>query len=241
MPQRIIIIGATSGIGKKMAEMYVKQGHRVGVTGRRDHLLQELKEKFPGQVETENFDVTKNENISRIKSLIDKLGGLDMLVISAGWGQPADELLWDIDEKVLKTNVTGFIEIANWTFNYFIQQNSGQLATISSIAANRGSGWAPAYAASKSFQSVYFEGLAIKARRLKKNVYVTCIEPGFVNTKMAHGGDKMFWIVPVEKAARQIVRSLSQKKRKVYISRRWWIIAKLMRLMPYFIYKRLGA
>jgi short-subunit dehydrogenase len=241
MLNKIIIIGATSGIGRKMAEIYCERGYKVGVTGRREHLLKELKEKFPEHIETECFDVTKNENISRIKSLIHKLGGLDMLVISAGWGQPAEELLWDIDEKVLKTNVTGFIEMANWTFNYFVQQNSGHLATISSIAANRGSGWAPAYAASKSFQSVYFEGLAIKARRLRKNIHVTCIEPGFVNTKMAHGGNKMFWVVPADKAARQIVRSLSRKKRKVYISRRWWIIAKLMRLIPFFIYKRLGA
>lgn len=240
MSLRIIIVGASSGIGRKMAELYVGQGHKVGVTGRRKHLLEELKEKFPDRIETECFDVTQNENLSSLASLISKLGGLDMLVISAGWGQPADELLWEIDEKVLKTNVTGFIEIANWSFNYFARQNSGHLVTISSVAANRGSGWAPAYAASKSFQSVYFEGLAIKAKRLKKNILITCIEPGFVNTKMAHGGDKMFWIVPVEKAARQIIHSLSQKKRKVYISRRWWIIARLMRWMPYWIYRKFG-
>jgi short-subunit dehydrogenase len=56
--------------------------------------------------------------------------------------------------------------------------------------------------------------LSIKARRLKKNISITCIEPGFVNTKMAHGGDKMFWIVPVEKAARQILRGIGGKKKK---------------------------
>jgi hypothetical protein len=47
--------------------------------------------------------------------------------------------------------------------------------------------------------------------------------------------------VPVEKAAGQIVRAIERKKRKVYISRRWWIIAKLMRVFPYFIYRRLGT
>jgi short-subunit dehydrogenase len=203
-------------------------------------LLEEIKNQFPGQVEYECFDVTGRDNIAHLQNLINKLGGLDLLVISAGWGQPSDDLKWDIDKKVFETNVAGFIEIAHWTFNYFIQQNSGHLATISSIAANRGSGWAPAYAASKIFQSTYFEGLSIKARRMKKNITVTCIEPGFVNTKMAHGGDKMFWILPVEKAARQIVLSIAQKKRKVYISRRWWIIAKLMRWMPYWIYRKLG-
>ncbi|HNC38508.1 MAG TPA: hypothetical protein PK492_04040, partial [Chitinophagaceae bacterium] len=98
----------------------------------------------------------------------------------------------------------------------------------------------PAYAASKAFESIYCEGLSIKARKLKKEIYITCIEPGFVNTDMAHGGDKMFWIAPVEKASRQIIKAIEKKKRKVYITKRWWLIAKLMRLLPYWIYRKLG-
>jgi short-subunit dehydrogenase len=58
---------------------------------------------------------------------------------------------------------------------------------------------------------------------------------------MAKGGNKMFWVVPVEKAAKQIIRAIERKKRKAYISRRWWIVAKLMRWMPFFIYKRIGS
>lgn len=237
---RIIIVGSTSGIGKRMAEIYAEKGHRIGVTGRRLELLQEIKQQWPQQVEYECFDVSKSESISHIQSLIDKLGGLDILVISAGWGQPSEELRWDIDKPITETNVNGFIEIANWAFNFFAKQDHGQLVTISSVAANRGSSYSPAYAASKSFQTIYFEGLSMKARKLKKNISLTCIEPGFVKTKMAHGGDKMFWVVPLDKAARQIISGIEKKKRKIYISRRWWIIAKLMRLMPYWVYKRIG-
>lgn len=223
-----------------MAEIYAKKGHKIGVTGRRLNLLQEIMQQFPHQTEYECFDVTESENLPRLQSLVNKLGGLDILVISAGWGKPSKKLDWEIDKTIVDTNVNGFIEIANWAFNYFITKEKGHLVTISSVAANRGSSHSPAYAASKSFQSTYFEGLSIKAKKMNKDIAITCIEPGFVNTKMAHGGDKMFWIVPLEKAAKQIMRAIEKKKRKAYISHRWWLIAKLMKWAPYWLYRRVG-
>ncbi len=239
-PKKIAIIGATSGIGRRMAELYIEKGHKVGISGRRLELLQEIKQQSPQQVVYECFDVTKKENTGHLEALVSKLGGLDILVISAGWGKPSKKLDYEIDKTIVDINVNGFVEIANWAFNFFVKQGLGQLATISSVAANRGSSYSPAYAASKSFQSNYFEGLVIKAKNLEKNIAITCIEPGFVRTKMAHGGDKMFWIVPVDKAARQIIRAIEKKKRKAYISHRWWFIAKLMKYAPYWLYKRFG-
>lgn len=235
----VIIIGATSGIGRKMAELYAQRGYRVGITGRRKELLDEIKNAHPGQIETECFDVTGNENIPALESLVGKLRRLDTLVYSSGIGEPSKELDWQLDKLMVDTNVNGFIEIANWSFNYFVKQGHGKMAVISSIAANRGNSWAPAYSASKSFQSNYFEALAIKAYRTKKNIGITCVEPGFVDTKMAKG-NKRFWIVPTEKAAKQIINAIEKKKRKVYISKRWWLIAILMRWVPFAIYKRFG-
>jgi len=236
--KKIIIVGATSGMGRKMAELYIEEGHIVGITGRRLELLEQIKQQFPRQAEYECFDVTGKENIFHIQALVEKLNGLDILVISAGNGEASKELSWEIDKWTVETNVNGFVEIANWTFNFFIKQGHGSLATISSIAAIRGSSAAPAYNASKAFQSTYFEGLSIKAKRMKKDVSVTCIEPGFVKTKMAKS-NKLFWVVPVDKAARQIITAIQKKKRKVYVSRRWWIIAKLFKWLPYSILKRL--
>lgn len=239
MSKKVIIIGATSGIGRKMAELYIERGYKVGVTGRRENLLKELKEKFPAQIETECFDVTKDKNILHLESLINKMDGVDILVISAGTGDPSDELSWEIDRTTILTNVVGFVEIANYAFNFFVKQNYGQLAVISSIAANGPSSVAASYSASKSFQSIYADGLSLKAGRMKKNVHITCIEPGFVNTKTLKAKN-LFWVVPVEKAAKQIIRAIDKKKRKVYVSRRWWIIAKLARWMPWWIYKRIA-
>ncbi len=237
--QKIAIIGSTSGIGRRMAELYAEKGHRVGISGRRLELLEEMKHQFPQQIEYECFDITGKENITKLQTLINKIGGLDILIISAGTGEPSKELSWKIDKTTVDTNVNGFIEIANWTFNYFLKQDHGQLVTISSVAAIRGGSWAPAYNASKAFQSNYFEGLSIKAGKMRKDITVTCIEPGFVDTKMAKG-DGIFWLVPVDKAARQIIRAIEKKKRKVYISRRWWIIAKLMKWAPFWLYRKIG-
>lgn len=232
-------MGATSGIGRKMAELYASKGSIVGITGRRNELLNEIKNLFPEKIETACFDVMGPENIQKITSLIQKTGGLDILVYSSGIGEASKELDWPLDKMTVETNVNGFVEIANWAFNYFIKQGHGRMAVISSVAANRGNSWAPAYSASKAFQSNYFEALAIKAKKMKKDIGITCIEPGFVATKMAKG-NKLFWIVPVDKAIKQIITAIEKKKRKVYVSRRWWLVAKLMRLLPFWIYKRIG-
>ncbi|MBC7873892.1 MAG: SDR family NAD(P)-dependent oxidoreductase [Ferruginibacter sp.] len=236
---KIIIAGATSGMGKRIAEMYADKGHRAGITGRRLERLQEIKQQYPQLIEYECFDVTKEGVIDHLESLVGKLGGLDILIISAGTGNPSKELSREIDKITVDTNVNGFVEIANWAFNFFARQGHGQLATISSIAAIRGGSWAPAYNASKAFQSSYFEGLSIKAKRLGKDISVTCIEPGFVATKMSKA-DRLFWLVPVDKAARRIIRAIEKRKRKEYINSRWWIMAKLVKWAPFWLYRKFG-
>src|SRR5258705_11143481 len=237
--KKIIIVGATSGIGRKIAELYAEAGNVVGITGRRKELLDEIENMFPGKIKTACFDVTENENIERLTSLIQKIGGLDILIYSSGIGELSKGLDWEIDKLTVNTNVYGFIEIANWAFNFFIDQGHGSMTVISSIAANRGNSWAPAYSASKAFQSNYFEALAIKSKKMKKDIGITCIEPGFVATKMAKG-NKRCWVEPLEKAARQIIKAIEKKKQKVYVSRRWWLIAKMMRLTPFWLYKKIG-
>lgn len=237
--KKIIIVGASSGIGRKMAELYALDGNLVGITGRRVELLEEIRRSFIGRIIYSSFDVTTGNNIHHIEQLVKRLKGLDILVYSSGVGEASKELDWQVDKMTVDTNVNGFVEIANWSFNFFTNQGYGRMAVISSIAANRGNSWAPAYSASKAFQSNYFDALAIKAKRMKKDIGITCIEPGFVATKMAKG-NKLFWVVPLEKATRQIIAAIEKKKRKVYVSKRWWLVAKLMRLLPFWIYKRIG-
>ncbi|MEP6927198.1 MAG: SDR family NAD(P)-dependent oxidoreductase, partial [Ginsengibacter sp.] len=135
--------------------------------------------------------------------------------------------------------VNGFIEIVCYAFNYLVNQGYGQIACTSSIASIRGNSMAPAYSASKAFESNYMEGLYLKAKRLKKNIAVTDIQPGFVGTNMAKGEGK-FWVAPVEKAAEQIYKAIQKKKKRAYITKRWAIIAWLLKYIPGFIYNRFG-
>jgi len=238
MPQKIIIVGATSGIGKEIAMIFASQNHFVGITGRRENLLNELKENYPQQIFSSCFDVMGNENQQEIQQLINELGGLDLLIYNSGYGDPSRELNFEIENTTIKTNVNGFVEIVSYAFTYFVRQGYGQIAITSSVAAVRGNSWAPSYSASKAFMSNYAEGLNIKAKRLRKDIIVTDIRPGFINTKMAKGNGQ-FWVVPKEKAAKQIIRAIEKKKRIAYISKRWWLVAQIMKLLPYSIYRRI--
>ena len=237
--KKVIIIGATSGIGRALAKIYAQANYIVGVTGRRKELLLSLQQEFPDQVIIECFDVTGTENIECLKNLLQQTGGMDLLIYNSGYGDPTASLDWETDRQTTLTNVNGFVEIVNYAFNYFVVQEHGQIAAISSIASNRGNSWAPAYSASKAYMSTYMEGLQMKAEKMKIEISTTDIQPGFVKTKMAKGNGQ-FWVAPVEKAAKQIFNAIHHKKRRAYITRRWWIIAKLMRLMPFWIYKKIG-
>jgi len=239
--RRVILIGATSGIGLELAKLFIKEGDKVGATGRRCHLLDDLQRQFPEQVVTECFDVMGSDNVHHLKSLIDKLNGLDLLVYNSGYGEVSETLDWGIDKQTTLTNVNGFVEIANFTFNYFVKLGSGQIAATSSIAAIRENSQAPAYSASKAYMSMYMGGLHLKARRMKKqdrkiSIVITDVQPGFVNTKMAKGKGR-FWEASSKKAASQIFNAIRRRKRKVYITRRWALIAWLLKWMPHFILK----
>jgi short-subunit dehydrogenase len=241
---KVIIIGATSGIGRELAIQFAKDNCTVGITGRRNEFLEEIKQMFPDRIFTECFDVTGTENIQHVENLIDQTNGMDLLIYNAGYGEPGETLDWEIEKQTVGINVNGFIEIVNYAFNYFVKQKHGHIAATSSIASVRGNSFAPAYSASKAFMSIYMEGLAIKIQRIKKqnpncSIYTTDIQPGFIKTKMAKGNGQ-FWVAPVDKAVKQIYKAIKNKKRRVYITRRWALIAWLMKWIPYWIYKRIG-
>lgn len=237
--KKVIIIGATSGIGRALAVLYAQNNWLVGGTGRRKTLLDSLQQEFPGNVVIDCFDVTGQNNIACIKNLIQQLGGLDLLVYNSGYGEPSGKLDWEIDKNTTQINVNGFVEIVNFAFNYFVSEGKGQIAATSSIASNRGNSFAPAYSASKAYMSTYMEGLYLKAGRLKLPVYITDIQPGFIKTNMAKS-EKQFWAATPGKAAQQIYTAIENKKRRAYITKRWWLIAKLMKVVPMFIYRKIG-
>ena len=115
------------------------------------------------------------------------MNGLDLLVLSSGIGELNMDLDFLIEKQTIGTNVVGFTCICDWAFTYFAQQQSGHLTAITSVAGLRGSRYAPAYNATKAYQINYLEALRQKAASLQKNLFITDIRPGFVDTAMAKG------------------------------------------------------
>jgi short-subunit dehydrogenase len=238
--KKAIIIGATSGIGKELSELFAASKYKVGITGRRKGLLLELKDENPDAYLTKVLDVTNTRAaIQQLEELIDELGGLDLLVISSGIGEINEALDFEIENQTIDTNIVGFTCIADWTFNYFEKQQSGHLVVISSIGGIRGSHQAPAYNASKAYQINYTEGLRQKAAKLKMPIFITDIRPGLVDTKMAKG-EGLFWVMPLEKAVNQIYKAIIRKKKVVYVTKRWHLIAMILKIAPRWIYDRIS-
>ena len=118
------------------------------------------------------------------------------------------------------------------------RRTSGRRLVVSSVGGLRGGGAAPAYNASKAYQINYAEGLRQRAAKSRLPLYITDVRPGFVDTAMAKG-DGLFWVMPVEKAVRQIVRAVRRRRRVAVVTRRWRIAAWLLRHMPDGIYLKM--
>jgi short-subunit dehydrogenase len=235
--KRVIIAGASSGIGRELACLYARAGNRTGITGRRIELLEELKTEFPLNILVKQHDITSENGIQKLDELVSELGGLDIIIISSGWGKQNPELTPEIEKLTNDTNVRGYSDTAVWAYKYFAGQKSGHIACISSIAGIRGIDVCPSYSASKAYQINHLEALRRKAKKEKKNIIVTTIIPGFVDTVMAQG-DFIFWKSPVEKAAKQIYNALEKRRKIVYITKRWRLIAWLLKILPAFLQER---
>lgn len=170
MGKRIVIIGATSGIGYEVAKIYCRLGWRVGVAGRRIERLEAFKEQAPEQIEIQQIDVTETEAVEKLHRLIDKLGGMDIFLLSTGIGSQNRTLNSEIELSTVNTNALGFTRMVTAAYNYFKEEGGGHLSVISSIAGTKGLGAAPAYSATKRFQNTYIDALAQLARIDRKSV-----------------------------------------------------------------------
>ncbi|MDR1757020.1 MAG: SDR family NAD(P)-dependent oxidoreductase [Culturomica sp.] len=237
--KRAIVVGATSGIGRGVAEVLSQNGYLVGITGRRSEKLAELQAQNPQAFRVKSFDVYDTDTVvQNLEELVAELGGLDLLLFNSGTGHRNPALDFDKEIEAIRVNVVGFTRVIDWAFAFFARQNSGHLASVSSIAGIRGNRFAPAYGATKAFQINYLESLRAKAGKEKRRMQITDIRPGFVDTAMAQG-DNVFWVAPVEKAARQIYKALRSEKQIVYITKRWRYVALLMKILPKWLWNKI--
>ncbi len=231
MSKKAIIFGATSGIGKELAKLLVNDDYIVAITGRREEKLKEIQSSNPNKYIIKKHDVTDLKSSEKVfQELIQELETVDLIVYSSGVAEPNYNLEWDKELPTLEVNVIGAVKIYGLAYNFFHKQGFGHLVGISSVAGLRGNRHVPAYFASKAFQNNYFESLWMKAKRSKSNIYITDIVPGFVDTKMALGDT--FGMASLDKATKQIYIAIKRKKKKAYITKRWGLIACIMRILP---------
>ena len=221
--KRLVIIGATSGIGLEVAKCYLQKGWKLGLAGRRTAALNEIRQRSPEQIEIQTLDVTHDDAPARLNDLIHRLGGMDVFLLSSGIGFQNPAL-----DPTIELNT-----------HYFAQNGGGHLAVISSIAGTKGLGVAPAYSATKRFQNTYIDALEQLSHLQKLHIHFTDIRPGFVATALLGDGKPYPMLMRPDTVAQHIVRALERRRRVVVIDARYRVLVGFWRLIPRWLWKRL--
>jgi short-subunit dehydrogenase len=237
--ERAIVVGASSGIGRALAAELAAEGYELGLAARRLERLEAVGAELPTKAYVARLDVAEpDEARDRFERLVERMGGCDLLVLAAAVGEANESLAWEPERETIDVNARGFAALATAGMQQFAAQGSGHLVGISSVAANFGNGVAPSYNASKAFVGRYLDGLRYWADARDADVTVTEVEPGFVDTRLALADDPP-WMASPETAAAQIAAAVRAERRHVYVTRRWRLVAWLLRLAPDRLLSRL--
>ena len=162
----ILIIGATSGIGKSLYSHYVADGCNVAIMGRRKNLLEEISSGNPSTTLPLSVDISDCKAFERaFKEVIERFQQIDLAIICASIGDlnPSLEISQELD--TLATNIVGWTNVIDTLYNYFEEQGQGHIVSITSIGGMQPTPLAPSYSASKAFQINYTKSLQAKAKK----------------------------------------------------------------------------
>ena len=233
-----LIIGCSSGIGFELAKKLIEKNHKIIGIARREENLSALKRINPEKIVVYALDITEEKGIEKIKSILKDSNEIDQIIFSAGYGDLNENLNEKIELDTIKLNTIAFTQIVCIGYEYFKHKGKGHLVAITSIAGIRGNKIAPAYNATKAYQQNYLEGLMQKTSNENNKIAITDVRPGFVDTAMAKG-DHLFWVASPQKAAEQILNAILKKKKIVYITKRWFLIALILKILPKWLYLKL--
>lgn len=241
--KRIVIIGASSGLGARIATDFAAAGWRVGIAARRADRLKDIKALYPGQIEYLEIDVTAQDAVEKFYNLIELIDGMDILLYAAGVGFCDPELDLVKLNDTLQTNVVGYARILAAAYKYYrntANLHTGQIAAITSIAGTRGIGISAAYSSSKRFQKMFMDSLEQLAYTQRVNVKFTDIRPGFIRTGLLDEKRDYPMIMSVDYVCPKIEEAILRRKRRVTIDSRWKVVVGLWRLIPRCLWKRIN-
>ncbi len=220
--KRILVIGATSGVGRALVEVLREKGcYEVVACGRREELLRELGGEWFA------LDATAEDALEKIAAV-----GADTIIFNAGYGERSREPDWEKTRRAIDLNVIAFERVAQWALTH-----CEVFAATASIAGIRGLEDTNGYSASKAYMLNAMEGYRRKARHGKYGCKYISLVPGFVDTAM--GGASDFWKCLPRTAACCILEGLEEAKPVVYVTARWRLISWLLRWMPRGLFERI--
>jgi len=235
--KKAIIIGASSGIGAEMATQLSRKGYQLGLMARRENLLEDLVSNLEGEhqvmpIDLKNFEVAEQQ----MNQMIALLDDVDLIVLNSGVGAQEYQLDWIYQKQLIDVNVSGLVLMSTISMDYFVKRGRGHIVGVSSIAAHVSSGLALTYCASKAFVSSYLNGLRSRVRNSKLPIIITTIEPGYVDTPMVKGSPP--WTAPVDKAVRQMIAGIENKRQHIFITRRYRLVVWMLKLIPNWVIRR---
>jgi short-subunit dehydrogenase len=235
--KKIWITGASSGIGKAIAEKFANEGWRVAISARRDSLLKEIAKKK--NIDAFPLDVTKIKDAEIVfNKIIEEFDGIDICIFCSGVYNRKNEKEINIEQikNTIDVNFLGTVNCVKTVEKYFKRKKNGQISIVSSIAGYRGlpnsSGYGPSKAALTNFtESIYFDFK-------KYNIKIKLISPGFIKTPMTDTNEfPMPFIKSPEFAADEIFKGLLKKSAfEIHFPKQLTLSLKFLRILPYRLY-----
>jgi short-subunit dehydrogenase len=243
-PHRIILTGASAGIGRALALEYARRGAQLVLVARREELLRQLAGEVGsagGEAAVLAVDITGPGASERIVALAhEKFGGIDLVVMNAGMGAPT--WVHDFDaaqtEHVMEVNYFSVVRMIEAVLPGMLAAGRGHIAAVSSLAAYRGMPGSAAYNASKAAVTILMESLRTELR--PTGVKVTTIAPGFVRTAMTGQNEfTMPFLMEPEEAARRIAGALDAARSEYRFPLMTSLAVRFLQILPNSLYDRL--
>jgi short-subunit dehydrogenase len=240
---KVVVVGASSGMGEAMARQLASAGADVAIVARRQGELDRLAAERPGKLHPYVHDVA---NVDEVPALFERIerelgGGIDGLIYAAGVMPKLEEseYAFEKDRAMVTVNLLGAMAWMNQAAARFEAARAGTILGISSIAGERGRRGNPAYCTTKAALTTYLESLRNRCSRYGVNVVT--IKPGFVDTAMTRGMKGLFWLISAEKAAKlSLALARKGKSGAAFVPSRWALVAFIVRSLPSFIFRKLN-
>lgn len=244
--QRILITGASSGLGAGMARVFASKGRDLALCARRidrlDELKAELEQRHPGiRVAVAQLDVDDHERVGQVfRELAAELGGLDRVIVNAGIGKGApigSGKSW-ANKATVQTNLVSALVQIETALEIFTAAGSGHLVLISSVLGNKGvPGVKAAYAASKA--GVSSLGESLRAQYASGPIRVTVIEPGYIESEMTARSQSTMLMVDTQTGVAKIVEAIEKEKGRAIVPGWPWIpLVAMLKVLPPRLTKR---